>query len=535
MRRKFLLIVSVLTILAGCKVGPDYQRPAVESPVDWRWKKAVLIDAAPHSDGGLPSSPWQVFNDATLDQLESLALDANQDIKAAVGRIDEARALARVSRADFYPQLSAQPVFSRSNQSATTFFPGAPGGGIKGIRNPSNFFSMPLDFSYEADVWGRVRRSISASRERAEASVADYHTVILTVTSDVASNYFLLRALDADIDVLQHTLGLRGESLKLVNNQFKFGVADALDTNRARTDVATTEASLADAKRQREEIAHVLAVLCGKPASVFTIDFKPLACEPPEVPAGLPSALLERRPDVVRAERLLAASSEDIGVAVSNYFPRFALTASGGFESAEMSKLFDAHSAIFNVATNIIQPVFTGGRNRAQLEAANARYTEAESTYRQQVLVAFKDVEDALLDIRMRGEQAKALADAIAAAREVTRLSTTRYQNGQVSYFDVVDAQRIELGVEQQSTLVRGERMTAAVRLIKALGGGWNCSCQYPLNTAPPAVIPIEPAVISETPLAAPAAPAPIITPPEVPPSPLPKDQGKPDAPAPKQ
>ena len=513
-------VVFALTVitLAGCKVGPGYNRPAVETPETWHWKKLALQEMA---QSGPPESPWQVFNDADLNRIEELALDANQDIKAAVARVDESRALARLSRAEFFPQISAQPSFGRSDASGNAFFPGAPSGNIPGIRAPNNSFNIPLDLSYQADVWGRIRRSITAARERAEASVADYHTVILTVTSDVASNYFLLRALDADIDVLEHTLALRNESLKLVNNQFKFGVADSLDVSRAKTDVFTNEAQIADAKRQREEIVHVIAILCGKAASAFTIEFKPLAIEPPEIPAGLPSTLLERRPDVVRAERLLAASSEDIGVAVSNYFPTFGLTTTGGFSSSELSKLFNGPSAVFALALNMAQPVFTGGRNKAQLDAAKARYCEAEAAYKQQVLVAFKDVEDALLDIRMRAEQARSLAQAILSARDVTRLATTRYQNGQVSYLDVVDAHRIELGVEQQSTLVRGERMTATVRLIRALGGGWNFSCQYPLVTAPGAIIPIAPAAIDF-----PAGPPPVtadpVAPPEAPPTPPP-------------
>jgi multidrug efflux system outer membrane protein len=525
------LALVLAFLVSGCRVGPDYHRPEVETPVDWHWKKAALQDVA-------QSGPaWQVFNDPVLNDLETLAIDANEDIKAAVGRVEEARALARVSRADMFPQISAQPGFSRSEQSANGFTPGF-SGTIPGIRAPFNAFNVPLDLSYEADVWGRIRRSISASRDRAYASVADYHTVLLTVTSDVAANYFLLRALDADVDVLEHTLALRGESLKLVNNQFKFGVVDALDVNRAKTDLSSAEAALANVRRQREEVVHVLAILCGKPASGFKVEFKPLATTPPEVPAGLPSELLQRRPDVVRAEYLLAASSEEIGVAKAAYFPRLSLTSSAGFESEELSKLFNWPSTAWSFAANIIQPVFTGGRNRANLEAAKARYEQALAIYRQQILVAFKDVEDALVDIKYRGEQAKALNDAVEAARTVTKLAMTRYQNGQVSFLDVVDAQRQQLLVEEQAVLVLGERQTATVRLIKALGGGWDVNCGLSLNAtevAPiPNAAPVPTAPQDNVPPPPPQPPAGVFAPAPGPAAPPPQPAQTPPAPGPK-
>ena len=461
-------VLIALAFLCGCAVGPNYHRPAVETPQDWRWKKAALTDVEQNG------AWWEVFKDEKLNELESAALEANQDIKAAVGRVDEARALARLSKADFFPQITANPAFTRSEQSANTFIPGFSSGNLPGIRKPHNDFLFPLELSYEADVWGRVRRSTAAARDRAEASIADYHTVLLTVGSDIALNYFLVRALDAEAVVLENTLKTRNESLKLVSSQFKFGAVDALDLARAKTDVATTKANIANNKRQREEVVNMLVILTGKLASSLTLEEKPLAIEPPEIPAGLPSALLERRPDVTHAERLLAASNEEIGVAKAAYFPRLALTSSGGFESQELTHLFNGPSAIWAVAANIMQPVFTGGRNRSQLEAAKARYEQNLAAYREQVLVSFKDVEDALVDIQLRGEQGKAIAEAIQSAREVTKLATTRYEKGQVSYLDVVDAQRRQLEVEAQGPLILGERLSATVRLIKSLGGGWN-------------------------------------------------------------
>jgi multidrug efflux system outer membrane protein len=418
-----------------------------------------------------------------LDELEAAAFEANQDIRLALARVDESRALARLSRADFFPQINAQPAYRRAENSNTVFIPalsaiaGQKGvTNIPGLRTPFNDFLLPLDLTYEADVWGRVRRSMTAARERSEATVADAHAVLLTVSADVAVNYFILHALDAQTGILQHTIELRKSSLELIEKQLAAGIANDLDLNRAKTELSTTEASLSDVKRQRNQVVNVIAILTGKPAASITLEIKALAGEPPEIPVALPSALLERRPDVVRAERLLAASSEDIGVSKAAYFPRFALTAAGGFESQDLTKLFNWTSTIWNFATNITQPVFTGGRNKANLDAAKARYAEALAVYREQILVAFKDVEDALVDIQSRAEQAKSVTDAIESSRKVTELSTSRYQKGQVSYFEVVDAQRQQLALEQQAAELLGQRMAAAVRLIKALGGGWTMS-----------------------------------------------------------
>ncbi len=478
-RRTWIVLAGAfLLCLPGCRVGRDYQRPVLAVPVEWRWKNAGRIEqAAAVRD----ASGWSVFKDPKLDELEALALEANQEIRQALARVDESRAMARAAKADFYPQVSTQPNFRRQEQSSGTFLPGISSfagskglSSIPGFRKPFNDFLLPLNVSYEADVWGRVRRSVEAGLERTEASVADYDAVRLTAAGDVAANYFLLRALDAQIAVLEQSLELRKESQALVDKRLKSGVADDLDLNRAKTELATSAAGLADVKRQREQTVNVLAILCGKAASNFILESKPLSEEPPEIPIGLPSALLERRPDVTRAERLLAASSEDIGVAKAAYFPRLALTASGGYESSDLSQIFRGPNTAWNVVANIVQPVFTGGKNKAQVDAAKARYDEAFAQYSQQTLVAFKDVEDALIDLRYLAEQGKALSDAVESTRKVTKLATARYDAGRISYLEVVDAQREQLAVEQQAAQILGQRMVATARLIKALGGGWN-------------------------------------------------------------
>jgi outer membrane protein, multidrug efflux system len=485
------LLVTTLLTLGGCAVGPKYERPVVETPAEWKNRIAAEVDGStapvPQTAGAevvtLRTDWWQLFNDEKLNEMAAKALDANQDIQLAVGRVDEARALARLSKADFFPAISLDPSYTRlkNSENSSPFGRGGSSGSTSGVAggggstfsDPFNRFSLPITLSYELDVWGRIRRGRTAAKDRAQAAVADYQAVLLLVTSDVALNNFLLRALDSEREVLENNLKLRGESLDLVETRFKFGATDMLDVARARSDVASTKASIADIKRQREAVVNVLAILCGRPAPDFALEPRPLAMTPPAIPMGLPSELLLRRPDVASAERILAATSEDIGVAKAAFFPRISLTAGSGFESAELSDLLKGSSAVWTLAANLAQPLFTGGRNRAELEAAKARYQQALAQYKQQVLVAFKDVEDALVDIRSRAEQAVALDAAIAAAREVTQLARTRYEKGQVSYLDVVDAQRQQLVLEQQATQVLGQRLTSTVRLIKALGGGW--------------------------------------------------------------
>lgn len=479
------MVLPAMLFVAGCAVGPKYARPTSETPAEWRFKKAEIAqtntDAAnkPATEMGAAFGPeiaavplnwWTIFNDPKLNELAEQALEANQDIKLALGRVDEARALARVKKADFFPQISFSPGYSRVKDSDNAGR-SANFGGFE--QKAFNSYSLPFQLSYEIDVWGRIRKGREAAKDRAEATVADFYAVRLAVASDTAANYILLRALDSEVEVLRNSLKLRADSLQLVETRFKLGATDALDVARAKADVAATEATLADTLRQREAVVNVIALLTGKPAPSVAFDPRPLDLPPPVIPTGLPSDLLQRRPDIFRAERQLAATSEEIGVAKAAFFPRFSLTANGGFESSELNLLTKGSSLVWNLVSNLAQPLFTGGRNKAELEAAKARYQQALAVYQQQVLVAFKDVQDALVDIRFRADQAKALDVAVLQAREVTRLAKLRYEKGQISYLDVLDAQRQQLDVEQQSARVLGQRLASTIMLIKALGGGW--------------------------------------------------------------
>src|SRR2546427_11269929 len=324
--KKFLVLaVPVFLSLNGCAVGPDYQRPPVEVPKNWK-------EAAPR-DTESRARWWEIFDNPELNALEAQALVANQTLKGAVARVEEARSVARISAADFYPTLTFDPSANRQGFSANRLLELPHSGSLSQFN--SNLFTLPLDLTYEVDVWGRVRRSYEAAREEAQASAADYQTVLLTLTSDVAQNYFLLRSLDAEIALLKSTVQLRKEALDLVRYRFEGGVANQLELSQAETDLATTEAQAIALEQRRAQLEDALAVLLGKPAPDFSVPRDPLEALPPVIPAGLPSDLLERRPDVAQAERLMAASNARIGVAKAAFFPAIQLTASAGFQSEE--------------------------------------------------------------------------------------------------------------------------------------------------------------------------------------------------------
>jgi multidrug efflux system outer membrane protein len=347
-----------------------------------------------------------------------------------------------------------------------------------------NTYSIPVDLSYEVDLWGRVRRSFETAQAEAQASVSDYQNVLLTLTGDVAVNYFLTRSLDSEIAILRQTIELRKESVRILNDRFVTGTISEIDLDQAKNDLASSEAELADVMRQRAETLNALALLCGKSAGSFEIADRPMTALPPSVPPGLPSSLLERRPDIAREERTLASKNAQIGVAVAGYFPDLRLTGDAGYLSARAGDLFSGESFIWAIGPSIRLPLFNGGRIAAEVGQAEAHYQEALADYRQTVLSAFKDVEDSLAQIVLRGQQASALAQAVASARRVTELAEARYEAGTVSYLEVVDARRNVLRQERQQVQLEGQRFAASVRLIKALGGMWS---ERPISKNTPA------------------------------------------------
>jgi multidrug efflux system outer membrane protein len=337
---------------------------------------------------------------------------------------------------------------------------------------------MPLDLSYEVDLWGRVRRGFEGARADAAASVAAYHNVLLTLQADVAQNYFILRALDAEITVLQRAIALRREQVEIMTSRFDIGLGTELDVARAATELATAEAELATLRRRRAELENALAILAGESPSTFRLAPRDDAgngwdYRPPVIPAGLPSELLERRPDIAEAERLLAADNARIGVAKAAFFPVLRLTGSGGFLSAEVDSLFQWESRAWSIGPSLSLPIFAGGRNVANLRGAQARFEESVARFRQRILVAFGDVENALAGIRLLGEEAAAQERAFGSARRARDLAMESFTIGLTDYLDVIDADRAALQSHRANLQLAGQRFFAAVHLIKALGGGW--------------------------------------------------------------
>lgn len=456
---------AILIALCSCAVGPDYRRPDVGelTPEGWRWKPAEPADAIPKGEW------WSLFRDPVLDGLESDAVAGNPDVRAAVARVDQARAAARISRSRLFPELSLDPSLRRERTSGNPPTPipfDVPSAHL-------NTFSVPLDLSYELDLWGRVRRSLEAATAQAQARASEYQNVLLTLTADVAVNYFLVRSLDAEIAALRRTVELHGETVRILEERFRQGALPEMEVAQARTERAVTQADLADATRRRAETIHALALLCGKPAGSFDLAESPVTLAPPAVPAGLPSSLLERRPDIARAERTLAARSAGIGVARAAYFPALRLTGQAGFLSDDAGKLFTADSRVWSIGPSLSLPLFNAGRTAAEVEQAEAAYEEALAEYRKTVLAAVKDVEDSLAQILLRNEQAAVQAEAVASAGRVAVLARARYEAGAASYLEPVDAGRNLLRQERRQAELAGQRFAASVRLIKALGGGW--------------------------------------------------------------
>ena len=467
MSLRALLQTTLAVTLAGCAAGPNYRRPALEAPAAWKEaaEGALWEEASPQDDA--PRGPWwEVFDDPELNALEVQAVQVNQSIQAAVARLERARAVARLPKADLLPTLEMNPSYDHFQRTLGSF------GGVGNLTNDE--FRLPFDLSYEVDLWGKVRRSFEAARAEAQASQAAYETVLLSVTAETARTYFLLRALDAELETLRKTVDLRREAEQLIDQRTEAGLASELDRARVRAEVKTAEAESFAVERQRAESEHALAVLCGRTPSDFALPFKPLEASPPHVPPGIPSRALERRPDVAEAERLMAAANARIGVAKAAAFPVLTLTGSAGWQSAKLEHLITAGSEVWSMGPSLSVPLFAGGRNTANVKASRADHRQASAEYRRRVLVALQEVEDALAAIRLLAGQQDAQGGVVEASRHAATLSLDRYTQGLTSFLDVVDAERGRLDAERRTAQILGQRMAATILLIKALGGGWN-------------------------------------------------------------
>ena len=459
--------LSIVSVLAGgCMLGPDYVRPALEQPAGF---KSPTADAA-----GPPITAdwWRLYAEPELDQLVTTAQESNQTLRQAVARVDEARALARVAGSYLYPTVSNDPSYSRTRYSGTRASTITGRQVARGVE-VSNWI-IPIDLSYEIDVWGRVRRSFESARAAAAAAADDVGVVRLTVETDVAQYYYTIRALDAQIQILKDTVVGYEEQVRILSVQLRTGLVSGIVVSQAQAQLKATQAQLQNTERARADTEHALAILCGRPAPSFTLAAKPLKeASPPVVPAGLPAQLLTRRPDVAEAEKNVAAANAQIGVATAEFYPRFILTSSAGFQSANAAMLFDWQSRVASIMPSVSIPIFQGGRLRANLEATKARHRQTVAAYVNQVLVAYGDVEDSLTDVHAFGQQVGSLRDAVAESQNYLRLAQVQYRQGLVDYLLVIDAERTLLANQLSLAETVNLQMTASVRLIKALGGGW--------------------------------------------------------------
>ena len=471
-RLQFALAASALASLAvaGCSVGPKYAKPTAEVPADFKETPANFKQAQPN-DAIAKGKWWEVYGDTQLNGFEEQINVSNQSLKSAEAQFREARAAVRISRANLYPTVGVTPGVGRTEQSENQpLF-------RKGSEQRSyNDFIIPFDFSYELDLWGRVRKQVEASRSEAQATAADLANVNLSLHAELAMDYFQMRGLDAQEKLLLSTVDSYQKAVDLTNTRFKAGIASAVDLAQAQTTLETTRAQAADVEVQRAVYEHAIAVLIGKPASTFHIDPLPLDILPPATPPGLPSDLLERRPDISAAERRVQEANANIGVARTAYYPLVTLSGQGGFESAVFTTLLQGPSGLWNLGGQAAQTIFDGGLRRGTNEQARAAYDKTVSDYRQSILVSFQEVEDNLSTLRVLEDEAAKEDAAVAAAEHSVQLSMTRYKGGVTNYLEVTTAETQALANEVNALNIRTRRITASVLLVKAIGGGWNTS-----------------------------------------------------------
>ena len=460
-------LAGVSVLAAGCMVGPDYKRPEVEQPL--RFKS----QADGETGLAVPAEWWELYRDPELEQLIATAQASNQNIRVAVARVDEARALARVAGSYLFPTISADPQFSHNRYSANR---ASTVTGKKVLSGASrNDWLIPIDLSYEVDVWGRVRRSLESARATAAATADDVGVVRLTVETDVARYYYTLRSLDAQARILAGTVTAYEEQVRLLSVQLRTGLVSAIVVHQAEAQLQTTQAQLREVQRARADQEHALAVLCGRPAPSFTVAANPLhESTPPAVPPGLPAQVLARRPDVAEAEQNVLAANAQIGVATAEFYPKFTITSSAGFESMDIATVFNWQSRVASILPSISIPIFQGGRLRANLAASKARYEQTVGTYVNQVLIAYGDVEDALTDLHAFSDEVGRLRDAVGASQSYLRLAQVQYRQGLADYLIVIDAERTLLANQLSLAQAVNLQMAASVHLIKALGGGWS-------------------------------------------------------------
>jgi NodT family efflux transporter outer membrane factor (OMF) lipoprotein len=473
-----LLPVLLVIAMTGCVVGPKYVRPSAPTPERYKEQPPALSQGEPNqwqpanpTDQASRGNWWEAFGDSELNGLEEQIATSNQTLKVYEARFREARAAIRFNRASQFPTISASPSASY----------------VKASDYPSDFpskvpevsqgdFALPIDLSYEVDLWGRVRRTVAAAREEAQATAADYETAKLSLEAELAMDYFDLHSADAQKELLDNTVKAYSDNVQLTTHRYKGGVAPRSDVAQAQTQLDTTRVQDTDVTVERAQLEHAIAVLIGKPPAEFGLELAPLKTRPPSIPTGLPSELLQRRPDIAAAERRMAEANQQIGIARAAYFPTVMLDGTAGFEGTHMSNWFTWPAGFWALGPTLAETLFDAGRRRSTSESARANYDATIATYRQTSLTAFQEVEDNLAALRILENEAQQQDQAIASSTDSLHLFTNRYRGGVDTYLQVITAETILLANELNAINILERRMDASVLLVKALGGGWDAS-----------------------------------------------------------
>ena len=464
----YLAISAALLLISACSVGPDYVRPALETPA--AYKETEAAKSSQSLEDVVSRNWWEIFADPELNSLEQQVEISNQNVAQAEAQFRQARALVQAARAAYFPTVTVGVGITRTATSATS--------GASTSRNNQTFtqHSLPVDVSWELDVWGRIRRTVESSEATAQASAADLEAATLSARAELAQDYFQLRSLDGQKQLLDNTAVAFEKSLELTNNRYRSGIASRGDVLQAETQLKTTQAQAIDVGVQRAQLEHAIALLIGKAPADLTIAETPLATQAPTIPTGVPAELLKRRPDVASAERTVASANAQIGVAEAAYYPTVSIDTLGGFESSSASKWLSAMGRFWSAGLSASETVFDGGSRRAQVDQARAVYDADVAAYHQSVLAGFQEVEDNLAAQRILASEAQTQDEAVQAAQQSLAVTTNQYQAGIVSYLNVVVAQTIALNDERTAVDILGRRLNASVLLIKALGGGWKAS-----------------------------------------------------------
>jgi NodT family efflux transporter outer membrane factor (OMF) lipoprotein len=490
------MLIALPFLVAACSVGPDYVTPTAPTPTAANYKEMKNWKPAQPQDDTIRGKWWEIYHDPQLNALEDQVNISNQNVLQAEAQFRSAAATVKVARAAFFPTITANPEFTESQASQDTssgksgssggsVVTSGGGGGAGGVvitggssqhvgATTVSLYNLPVETTYLIDIWGSVRRNVESNSATAQASFANLENIRLTFQATLAQDYFSLHGLDAEEQLLRDTVSAFEKNVQLTTNRYNSGIASQGDVALAKTQLDTTKAQLIDVGVQRAVFEHAIATLTGKPATDFGLKKIPLNVTPPTIPVGMPSVLLERRPDVAEAERQVASANAAIGVQVAGYYPQLTLNASTGLESVRLADLFSGPSFLWSVGPVLAQTLFDAGATHGRVQEAQANYDSTVANYRQVVLTSFQQVEDDLSGLRILEEESTAEDEAVKSAQQSLDISTNQYKAGTIDYLTVITAQTTALNDQVSAVNIRTRRMTTSVLLIEALGGGWS-------------------------------------------------------------